>query len=569
MAPLIALIKDQVEQLKKVGVNAQAIHAGMDKSEIDAILDNCVFDKTIRFLFVSPERLQTELFQARIERMDVRFLVVDEAHCISQWGYDFRPAYLDIIEVVEKLKKQAIPVLALTASATPEVQKDIIERLQLGDNAFIFKGEFARKNLSLNVRLVEDKYIKLLEILRAVQGTSIVYVASRRMAEQIAKFLATNQISSLYYHAGLKSGERAKRQSLWINNEVRVIVATNAFGMGIDKPDVRTVVHFQLPSSLEAYYQEAGRAGRDGKKAFAVLLYNNEDKFQLIKRFGDSYPEFETVSRVYNALGNYYKLALGVRPTSSFDFNIEQIANTFRIPKTTFYYALKRLESTGVIALNDAFKTPSRVRILFNHQELYRYQVANERNEGLLKALLRTYGANMFIEYMKINEQLLANEIRKGKQEVSDQLRHLTSQKVLDYQLTNDNPQITFLEGRSSNDKLKALYAVVETLKINREDALNQFVDYLSVERCRSLVIAKYFGFPAFPCGVCDVCVSNEPNQSLREAISTNIKITGVTSLVLLLEKLQDFPEKKIKSELRLMLDLGIVKVDSEGNYLL
>jgi ATP-dependent DNA helicase RecQ len=569
VSPLIALIKDQVEQLRKVGINAQSIHAGMDKSEIDAILDNCVFDKTIRFLFVSPERLLSELFQARVERMDVKLLVVDEAHCISQWGYDFRPSYLNIIDIVEKLKQTSIPVLALTASATPEVQNDIVEKLHLGKTAFVFKGEFTRDNLSLNVRLVDDKYIKLLEILRAVQGTSIVYVSSRRMAEQIARFLDSNGVSSLFYHAGLKSDERAKRQYLWINNRVRVIVATNAFGMGIDKSSVRTVIHFQLPSSLEAYYQEAGRAGRDGKKAYTVLLYNEDDKQQLIKRFDDSYPGFDTVLRVYNSLGNFYKLALGVRPIGSFDFDLNQISGAYKIPKSTFYYAIKRLESVGVIALNDAYKSPSRVKILFNHQELYRYQVANERNESLLKALLRTYGANIFIEYLKINEQLLANEVGKGKQNVVDQLHHLAKQKVIDFQVTNENPQITFTEGRCSKDKLKSFYKIVEELKVNRNEALSQFVNYLTTSECRSLLIAKYFGFPATACGVCDVCVSNQPNHTIREIILTFLKINGHSSLAVLIEKTHDYPVEMMKKELRLMVDLGLVKMNNEGEIFL
>ncbi len=561
ISPLIALIKDQVGQLKKVGIKAKSIHAGMRRSEIDNTLNNCILDKSIRFLFVSPERLLSEAFQEKAEQMNVKFLVIDEAHCISQWGYDFRPAYLNIIDIVEKLKKQSVPVLALTASATPEVQADIVEKLQLGTNVFIYKGEFTRENLSLNIRLVENKYNKLLEILRAVQGTSIVYVSSRKKAEEIARFLDNNQISALYYHAGLKTDERDKRQSLWINNQTRVIVATNAFGMGIDKSDVRTVVHFQLPSSLEAYYQEAGRAGRDGKKAFAVLLYNESDTEQLFKIFEASYPDFSIITRVYNALGNYFKLALGVRPSKSFDFNMNEIAGIYKIPLGLFYYSLKRLESIGVIALNDAFKSPSRVKILFNHQDLYRYQVANPRNEFLLKTLLRAYGANMFIEYLKINEQLLANQIKKGKQEVIDQMHHLVKQKVIDYQLTNENPQLTFLEGRCNDKKLKGLYAKVEPLKEKRKNALNQFVAYLSTDTCRSLVIAQYFGFPASICGVCDVCISNEPNHTLRESLLNLIKIKDAVSLPLVIEKLHEFPEKNIKKELRLMLDLGVIKM--------
>jgi ATP-dependent DNA helicase RecQ len=567
ISPLIALIKDQVEQLQRVGINAKSIHAGMEKSEVQSIYNSCIDDKTIRFLFVSPERLQSTLFKQSILLIDVKLLVVDEAHCISQWGYDFRPAYLSIKEVIKNLNSQPIPVLALTASATPEVQDDIIEKLNLGEDVFIFKGEFTRKNLSLNVRLVEDKYIKLVEVLKAVQGTSIVYVSSRKTAEKVARFLDNKGISALYYHAGLKSEERSKRQNLWLNNQVRVIVATNAFGMGIDKSDVRTVVHFQLPNSLEAYYQEAGRAGRDGKKAYAVLLYNQEDKEQLISHFEESYPEFKTALDVYNIIGNYYKLALGVKPIGSFDFYIDQIALECKISMNSFYYAIKRLETVGVIALNDAFKTPSRVKILFNHEELYRYQVANIEHEKLLKSLIRIYGADVFVGYVKINEQLLANEIGKGKQYIFDQFRHLVEQKVIDFQRTNENPQITFLKQRCSRDDLKSLYVLVETLRGNRKSALNQFVRYLSTRECRSLVIARYFGFAASSCGVCDVCVANEPTHTLREHIVNTIKIEGILALGLLFEKLHDLPLDQIKKELRLMVDLGIVKMNEKGEF--
>lgn len=567
VSPLIALIKDQVEQLRKIGVNAQSIHAGMNRSEIDAILDNCVFDKSIRFLFVSPERLQSELFQGRVDRMDIRFLVIDEAHCISQWGYDFRPAYLNIIDIIEKVKSDVVPVLALTASATPEVQTDICEKLQLGEDAFVFKGEFTRKNLSLNVRLVEDKYIKLLEVLRAVKGCSIVYVASRKAAEQVARFLDSNQINSLYYHAGLKSDERTKRQYHWIQNKVRVIVATNAFGMGIDKADVRTVIHFQLPNSLEAYYQEAGRAGRDEKKAYAVLLYTKEDVGQLIKRFEDGYPLLEEVARVYNAIGNFYKLALGVQPKKSSDFDLDVIANTFKISRSLFFYAIKRLENIGVIMMNDAYKSPSRVRVKFNHEELYRYTVAHARNESLLKALMRIYGASIFDEYLKINEQLLANEIRKPKQEVVDQLRHLTKQQVIDYQLTNESPQLSFLMGRCSNDKLKSLYKIVEELKKTRRAALDQFVAFLETDECRSSLIANYFGFAATDCGVCDVCMARGKDKTVRELLVNNIHVYAPVTVGKLFELLQDYPEEIIKNELRLMVDLSLVQMDNQDRF--
>ena len=565
VSPLIALIKDQVEQLRKVGVNSQSIHAGLAKIEIDAILNGCIHDETVQFLFVSPERLHSKLFLERLGFMNVTFLVIDEAHCISQWGYDFRPLYLKISQVIKRFKNQSIPILALTASATPDVQKDIIDKLELGKDVFVYKGEFSRENLSLNVRLVEDKYIKLVEILRVVEGSSIVYVTSRKMAEHVARFLDSSRISTLYYHAGLSSEDRAKRQYLWLNNRVRVIVATNAFGMGIDKSNVRTVIHFQLPSSLEGYYQEVGRAGRDGKKSYAVLLFNKEDELQLTKRFEDNYPKIENLIEVYNALGNYYKLALGVTPLASFNFYIDEISSIYNISISSFYYALKRLENIGLIALNDAFKSASRVKVLLNHQELYQYQVANLESERLLKAVIRTYGSDIFVEYVKINELLLANEIGKGKQFVIDQLVFLVEQKVIDFQTTNQNPQITFLIARCGGDKLRSLYYNVEILKKNRKYALNQFIKYLKTTECRSVSIARYFGFSVSSCGVCDICISNQSSRTLRENIVNNIKINGKISLTRLIRKLFEFPEEKIKKELRLMIDLGLVKINDQA----
>jgi len=567
VSPLIALMKDQVEQLVKVGITAHSLHAGLDQSEIKTILEACLGNSKIRFLFVSPERLASKLFQDNLELIDVNMLVVDEAHCISQWGYDFRPSYLNIVSIIEKLKNKSIPIVALTASATPDVQDDIVDKLKLGEDVFVFKGVFNRENLSLNVRKVEDKYIKLLNVLKAVEGTSIVYVTSRRTAEKVARFLDNNNVSSLYYHAGLKSEEREQRQNLWLNNQVRVIVATNAFGMGIDKSNVRTVIHFQLPNSLEAYYQEAGRAGRDGKKSYAVLLYTEEDKVQLRKHFEESYPTFDLVLQVYNALGNFFKLALGAKPVSSYDIDINQISLSSRISLNLFFYALKRLENTGVVALNDAFNAPSRVHFLINHEELYRYQVANPRNEKLLKTIVRTYGTDVFSEYLKIDEQLLANEIRTGKQEVSNQLRHLTEKKILNYQRTNENPQITFLMPRCSTDKLKELFVEVEELKEKRFSALGLLIDYLTTTTCRSMILAQYFGFSASSCGVCDICVSNESHYSLREQLLNHLKILGTVSLNNLHNKLHEFPEELIKNELRLMVDLGIVQMDEKGSF--
>ncbi|MEM1137932.1 MAG: ATP-dependent DNA helicase RecQ, partial [Bacteroidota bacterium] len=393
ISPLIALMKDQVYQLNTRGIEAKAIYAGMSQREIDITLDNAIYGN-IKFLYVSPERLKTEIFITRAAKMNISLLAIDEAHCISQWGYDFRPPYLELMQFRELIPN--VPCIALTATATEVVKNDIQDKLGFDQNAGFFQKSFARENLSYSVYYEEDKEKRMLEILSKVAGSAIVYVRSRKRTKHFADFLRARKISASFYHAGLSNEERARRQDDWINNRTRVIVATNAFGMGIDKPDVRIVIHLDLPDNLEAYYQEAGRAGRDERKAFAVLLYNHNDIKQLKENIEISHPSIDKLKKVYQAVANYLKIAVGSGYLESYDFDLDDFVNTFKLPYLETYHALKKLEEQDFIQFNESFYAPSRLTIALSHDKLYEFQVANKEADKLIKILLRVYGAEIY-----------------------------------------------------------------------------------------------------------------------------------------------------------------------------
>src|SRR5690606_17304250 len=374
VSPLIALMKDQVEQLRRRGIPAVAIHSGLRRDAIDLLLDNAIYGDT-KFLYVSPERLQTELFIARFKQMKVGLIAVDEAHCISQWGYDFRPPYLQIATLRDLVPD--VPVIALTASATAQVQTDIAEKLRFAEGYAFFRKSFARDNLSFVVRKTDNKGEKLLDILRKVPGSAIVYVRSRKATVELAGWLQRHQCPSSFYHAGLTFEERTRRQDDWIQNRTRVMVATNAFGMGIDKPDVRLVVHLDLPENLESYYQEAGRGGRDGKRAYAVVLYQKADTTNLVTRVEQSHPSYDFLKRVYQAIANHFQLALGSGAGESFDFDVHAFSERFQFAPVQVYNALKRLEEEGLVQFNESYYSPSQLHIMTDHQTLYEFQVAN------------------------------------------------------------------------------------------------------------------------------------------------------------------------------------------------
>lgn len=512
ITPLIALMQDQVEQLKKRDISAVAIHSGMSRSEIDIALDNCVYGKQ-KFLYVSPERIQTEMFQERFKKMNVNLVAIDEAHCISQWGYDFRPPYLLIAQLREL--KSEVPFMALTASATPTVRDDISASLKLKSPA-LFQRSFARENLSLVVRKTETKEKQLLDILRKVPGSAIVYVRSRKATEATAKFLTRNKIVSIFYHAGLNTEERMSRQLDWISNKVRVMVATNAFGMGINKADVRTVVHLDLPENMESYYQEAGRAGRDGKRSYATIVYHESDVVALRHKTELSQPDVSELKKTYQALANFYQLAINAGTGEAFDFDLDAFCARFNFKQATVYPVLKKLEECGLVLLNEGFHRPSRVHIQIQKTKLYEFQVANEHFDPLIKTLMRLYGAELFSDFVTISEGQVGRALKVSKEEVKKELKRLRDLQILNYEPASDEPQIVFVLPRQDADRLpinKKDFEARRKLHFDKMDAMLEYAD--QTHRCRMQVIQEYFGeLTDDICGICDVCLSKKKKDS-------------------------------------------------------
>ena len=505
VSPLIALMKDQVENLLKKDIKAVSVHSGMSKREIDIILENCVNDPAIKFLYVSPERLQTDIFIARVSQMPIILLAVDEAHCISHWGYDFRPAYLNIADIREIIPQ--VPILALTATATPEVQKDIMEKLRF-KKFKKYQKSFSRPNLSYSVLLEEDKEKKILQILKSIQGQAIIYVRSRKKTQEISMFLQKNKISATHYHAGLDHKQRAESQNKWIDNKLRVMVATNAFGMGIDKPDVRAVIHFDLPENIESYYQEAGRAGRDEQKSYAITLFQKADIINLIKRIEEQYPELDFVKKVYQALGNYFQLALGSGEFSSYDFNIEEFAETFNLPSIPTFYAIKGLEEIGLLQMNESFYQPSQLKIALDHNKLYDFQVSNAQFDLLLKVMLRLYGGELFSGFKKISETDVASKTHSTKELVVKALTFLDQNGTINYIKQKDKPQLVFLTPRLDPQKSNKHFNILisrKEIKIQRAKSMVGYVE--ANHRCRGIMLTEYFGeMNNKECGICDFC---------------------------------------------------------------
>lgn len=512
VTPLIALMQDQVAQLRQKGIPAVAIHSGLTHREIDILLDNCVYGQQ-KFLYVSPERLLTELFRARFARMNVTLIAIDEAHCISQWGYDFRPPYLQIAALREI--KPNVPMVALTASATKIVKDDIIGKLQL-KNPEIFQISFARSNLSLVVRKTESKEKKLLDILNKVPGPGIVYVRSRKATLVLNKFLQRHSVSSTFYHAGLPHALREGHQQTWLQNRCRIMVATNAFGMGINKPDVRTVIHMDLPESLESYYQEAGRAGRDGRRAYATILFHELDGQALQHKTEQSQPRLEYLQKVYQALANYFQLAMGSGQSESFDFDLESFCERFSLKSATVYPALKKLEEFGLIQFNESFYRPSQVHLSIDKKKIYEFQVANERFDPLIKMLLRLYGGELYSDFVTISESQLAHAVRQSTGEVQIQLQQLHKLQMLVYLPTKDTPQITFVLARQDADRLPVDAALLESrrqLHLKKTQAMVNYAE--QTHRCRMQVIQEYFDEITYnTCGICDVCIQKKKHDT-------------------------------------------------------
>ncbi|MEN2283564.1 ATP-dependent DNA helicase RecQ [Algoriphagus sp. SE2] len=574
ISPLIALMKDQVDALKSRGVKAASIFSGMSYREIDTTLDNCIYGD-FKFLYVSPERLKVDLFIERFRQMPVNLIAVDEAHCISQWGYDFRPQYLEIGEIRKYHPK--VPILALTASATPKVCEDIIDKL-LMKNAQEFRKSFARENLSFSVRLVENKFEKGVEVLSRISGSAIWYVRNRQGTHQIARSLQKMGIPASSYHAGLTMAERNAAQSSWMKNQVRVIVSTNAFGMGIDKPDVRVVLHSDLPENLENYYQEAGRAGRDGQKSYAVLMSNEQDFEQVMNRAALVYPPLDFIRRVYQCLANYYKLAVGSNMFSSFDFVYHEFAANYELGVLETFYALKVLEEEGLISLNESFYAPSRIHFLVDPARLYEVQIAHVSLDPLVKVLLRTYGGNLFSEYLSIQEAKLAKTLEIREIDVISRLRKLAELEVMDYDQRKDKPQLTFLTPRYDAGKLPLNFKRIESrreLTLNHAQSMVAYAHQNKI--CRTQFIQEYFGEPSDKkCGICDWCIENKKSSdpaSEEKRLETKVLETlnnfGELNESQLLELLKLPASKKVFSILRQLEDSGRISSTSDGKYVI
>ena len=521
ITPLIALMKDQVYNLRKRGIHAAAIFSGMSHDDILTTLENAIFG-AIKILYVSPERLSSELFRAKLRHMKVSFITVDEAHCISQWGYDFRPSYLEIADIRHELP--GIPVLALTATATPTVVKDICDKLKSHldpkEEPFrIFRMSFARSNLAYIVREAADKHDELIHILNNVEGTAIVYVRSRRRTKEISDLLNESGISATFYHAGLDNTVKDDRQKAWQSDQVRVMVATNAFGMGIDKPDVRVVIHIDCPDSIEAYFQEAGRAGRDGQKSYAVLLFNDNDQRKLMKRISDTFPEKDYVRKVYDHLAYYYQVATGSGYNSMFEFNIDDFCHRFRHFPIQVHSALKILNRAGYIEYIEEQDTQARIMFCLTRDQLYRLKHTDADEERIITTLLRNYGG-LFVDYCFIDEGFIAHETSLTKPQLYLTLKGLEQKRILNFIPQKRTPYIRYMQRREDSEHLLFPPDVYDHLKKRYEERIHAIIAYTQAEKqCRSRLLLHYFGEEdSDDCGMCDICLSKNKTLTNREA---------------------------------------------------
>lgn len=565
ITPLIALMKEQVARLIAMKIKSVAIHSGMSAEEIEIALENCIYGD-YKFLYISPERISTRIFRAKAPKLDVSLVAIDEAHCISQWGYDFRPSYLKIRDLRDLLQV-GVPFLALTASATPPVIEDIMKNLEFREKN-VLRISFERKNISYLVRKVEDKNSYLIDTLKRVNGSGIIYVRSRKRSREVADLLQNNGISADYYHAGLPQEVRDKKQSSWTGGETRIITATNAFGMGIDKPDVRFVIHWDIPDSIESYFQETGRVGRDNKPSFAVLLYTEADKSRLIDNTRQKFPPVEKIKDIYEALCNFLQVPIGSGKDGVYDFNMSDFVAKYRLPVNETYNSLLFLQRESYLEFTEEINNPSRVHFIVGRDDLYKFQVANEAYDGFIKLLLRSY-TGMFTEFVPINEDVLSRKAAISRDVIYQMLVRLSGQNIIRYIPGKKTPLVIFTEERLDR---KALFISPENylyVKEKYQARLEKMVEYAeSTNKCRSVMLLDYFGEEADRCGICDICRErNELDMSKYEfdLILEEIKsILSKNSPVMEeLVKLVNYPEDKTVKVLRWLLDHDkIIRLD-------
>lgn len=565
ITPLIALMKDQADDLNRRKIPAACIHAGLKRSEVDVLLEEAG-QRQIKFLFLSPERLQAPHFLQRLERLPISLIAVDEAHCISQWGYDFRPAYLRIADVREWVTD--IPVLALTATATADVIHDIALKLKLR-SVQIFRMSFARSNLHYMVLQEEDKWNRMLGVFQKIPGSGLVYLRNRRKTEEVAKFLNESGIAASFYHAGLEQEERAKRQQDWLDGKVRIMACTNAFGMGINKPDVRTVVHMSLPDCVENYFQEAGRGGRDGNTAYAVLLYEPNDAIELRRQLEESFPELPLIRQVYQALAHRFQIAAGTVSDKSYELDVAAFCDTFKLNPLTVFHSIRLLEKDGLITFTEDSMLPSRILVIVSYKDLYEVQVFGPGLDTLIKLLLRNY-SGLFDHHVRISEYELAGKLRLPVEKIEGMLHHLHARGIIEYLPRTRHPLITFLDQRIDSKNLRISPENLKHRKEHYHNKIEQIISYASgTTVCRSVWLLNYFGDTnGVPCGNCDVCIRNRklagPQEKLRLALLQLVAQSNVR-----IHELPDFLPDEIPQSIiehaNLMVDNKSLMIDAHG----
>lgn len=564
ISPLIALMNDQVDNLQKKDISAATITSGMNRYEIEIVLNKCIHNK-VKILYVSPERLKNKMFVEHLKQMKVSIIAVDEAHCISQWGYDFRPPYLEIANI-RKYHPYA-PIIALTATATTNVIGDIKEKLLFRKGNKVFRKSFYRDNLSYMVLAEEDKYGRMLRIIKKIGGCGIIYVRNRRRTLEIAEYLESQGLLATHYHAGLSAKDRERHQKRWQDDKVNIMVATNAFGMGIDKSNVRYVIHWDIPESVEAYFQEAGRAGRDGKQSYAVLMYNNKDINMLKDNFENSYPPLSYIQNVYKAVCNYYRIPIGAGNELAFDFNVTQICETYKFNILPFMSAIKFLEREGLISIPDTDEMISKICILTTKQDLYNFQVSHKDYDNFLKTLLRMYGG-LFSDFVPINETFIAKTLHYKTSEIETMLSDLEKLKILSYKKKSDKPQIIFTSERIDTSYLYFGNSNYKYLKDNAIYRMNAMLEYItSNQQCRSKILLGYFDEKdnVALCKKCDVCISQKKKKKEERGVKQrllSLLATSPMAIRQIVEAMPDIPEDEIVSTIRTMIDFGKIEMN-------